>query len=104
MEMKPPEKEVAVRLARLHARAQGIALGLILAGGIFIATNWLVIKGGETVGPHLGLLGQYFIGYDVTFLGSLVGAAYGFVLGFVIGYVITLLYNFFASRRDTRLP
>ena len=44
----------------------------ILALGLFIATNWLVIKGGERVGPHLQLLSQYFIGYRVTFLGSFI--------------------------------
>jgi len=67
--------------------------------GVFIATNILVLKGGEVVGPHLALLGQYFIGYRVTFLGSLIGLAYGLVIGFGIGYGVAFLYNWIAALR-----
>jgi hypothetical protein len=47
----------------LNAKVVGLVLGILFALGIFVATNWLVIKGGERVGPHLQLLSQYFIGY-----------------------------------------
>ena len=74
----------------------GVALALI----IFVATNWLVVVGGyvddhgETVvGPHLALLGNFFIGYRVTFLGSIVGAFYGFAVGSIIGAAIGTIYN-----------
>ena len=46
------------------------------------------------VGPHLSLLGQFFIGYQVTFVGSLIGLAYGFVTGFLVGYCGARIYNF----------
>ena len=36
----------------LNAKAMGLALGLICALFIFIATNWLVLKGGNPVGPR----------------------------------------------------
>ena len=94
------EKLAIVRLARLRAMAVGISLGLIFALSIFVATNWLVIKGGERIGPHLALLGEYFIGYKVTFLGSFIGAAYGAVVGFVLGYIVARLYNTFADQRS----
>jgi ABC-type dipeptide/oligopeptide/nickel transport system permease subunit len=68
--------------------------------GIFVATNWLVIKGGERVGPHLQLLSQYFIGYKVTFIGSLIGAAYGFALGTLCGALVGWIYNKIASFRN----
>ena len=73
-----------------------------LVGGlvIFVATNWLVLKGGPVVGPHLGLLGQFFIGYRVTFLGSFIGFAYGFVSGFLAGYFVATVYNLVVARRD----
>jgi hypothetical protein len=82
---------------RLRANAQGIALGAVLGLGIFLATNFLVLKGGERVGEHLSLLSQYFVGYRVTFLGSLVGALYGFSLGYVLGYVNARIYNRFSK-------
>jgi hypothetical protein len=94
------ESLVSVRLMRLNATVQGVVLGLIAGLGIFIATNWLIIKGGPVVGPHLALLGQFFIGYRVTFVGSLIGFAYGFVLGFCVGYGVASVYNRLADIRQ----
>ncbi|PYM90312.1 MAG: hypothetical protein DME04_23200 [Candidatus Rokuibacteriota bacterium] len=94
------ESLVSVRLMRLNATVQGVVVGLIAGLGIFIATNWLIIKGGPVVGPHLALLGQFFIGYRVTFVGSLIGFAYGFVLGFCVGYGVARAYNWLADLRQ----
>jgi len=81
------------RLLRVSAAVHGIVTGVVVGLGIFIATNWLVLKGGRVVGPHLALLSQFFIGYRVSFVGSLIGFGYGCVLGFVVGYAIAWLYN-----------
>ena len=75
---------VLTRLLRLNAIMQGVVTGIVAGLGIFIATNWLVLKGGDVVGPHLGLLGHFFIGYKVSFVGSFIGFAYAFVTGFLI--------------------
>ena len=88
-----PEDKLFSGVLLLNAKVVGLAMGLILALGIFVATNWLVIKGGERVGPHLILLSQYFIGYKVTFIGSLIGAAYGFALGTISGALMGWIYN-----------
>lgn len=91
----PPPNEVELHRAiqRLNERAWGIAVGLLCGLGLFIATNILVIRGGPNVGQHLGLLGQYFPGYRVTFVGSIIGFVYLFVLGYVLGRVIGAVYN-----------
>ena len=94
------ESLVLTRLMRLNATVQGVVTGLIVGLAIFIATNWLIIKGGPVVGPHLALLGQFFIGYRVTFVGSLIGFAYGFVLGFCVGYGVARAYNWLADLRQ----
>lgn len=91
---------VRVQIIRMKARSAGIVTGALLAIGLFVATNWLVLKGGHDVGRHLKLLGQYFVGYQVTFLGSIVGAAYAFALGFLCGYVLARMYNWLAGMRD----
>ena len=96
---KALEEILVSRLLRLNASVLGLVSGILLGGGLFIATNWLVLKGGEVVGPHLELLGQYLIGYRVTFGGSFVGLAYGFVVGYVGGYVVAILYNWFVDLR-----
>ena len=103
--MTPPESrsrddQLLRATLRLNSKLLGIMLGLLAALGVFLATNFLVLKGGPldasgkpVVGPHLVLLSQYFVGYRVTFVGSLIGAAYGFGLGFVTGALIGWLYN-----------
>ena len=97
---KPPEEVVLARIMRLNATLHGIVTGLVLGLGLFVATNWLVLKDGDVVGPHLGLLGHFFIGYRVTLAGSFVGLAYGFASGFVIGYAVARLYNWLVNLRE----
>jgi len=96
------ESLVLTRLMRLNATVQGVVTGLIAGLTVFIATNWLIIKGGPVVGPHLALLGQFFIGYRVTFVGSLIGFAYGFVLGFGVAYGVARMHNWLADVRERR--
>jgi hypothetical protein len=94
------EPALAVRILRLEALVQGVAWGLVAGLALFLATNFLVLKGGRVVGPHLSLLRQFFIGYEVTFVGSLIGFAYAFACGFVAGYFVSLVYNRVVRRRS----
>ena len=87
------EEKLFTGVLRFNAKALGFVLGLLCGLAIFVATNWLVIKGGDTVGPHLGLLSQYFIGYRVSFSGSIIGFFYGFAVGTLSGAFIGWLYN-----------
>lgn len=80
-------------ILRLNGRAWGIALGLLLGGGLFLATIVLVVKGGPEVGQHLNLLSVFFPGYRVTVLGSLIGFVYAFVLGYALGRLVGTVYN-----------
>jgi hypothetical protein len=96
------EDIVLAHLVRLNAKVQGVVTGLVAGLVIFVATNWLILKGGEVVGPNLALLGQFFIGYRVTFMGSLIGFAYGFAGGFVAGYLVAGLYNWFVELKERR--
>lgn len=89
----PEEEALQAALVRLNARAWGIAMGILLGGGLFIATNVLVLKGGPNVGQHLQLLRVFLPGYSVTFLGSLVGFVYLFVIGYILGRLIGVVYN-----------
>ena len=94
------EKIILTRLVRLNAKIHGLVTGIVLGLGLFIATNWLVLKGGKSVGRHLSLLGQFFIGYRVSFLGSFIGFLYGFICGFAVGYAIAWMYNWIADLRN----
>lgn len=108
-----PVDEEDIQLKRailsLNFRVLGIVLGFLFGAIIFIATNWLIIKGGEVgpegttvVGPHLNLLGQFFIGYSVTFIGSIIGFLYGFAVGTITGAILAALYNAITGFRQSR--
>jgi hypothetical protein len=99
---KSDQELVLVRrtIARLRASIVAVVTGMVMGSGLFVATLWLVIKGGPTVGPNLGLLRNYYPGYSVTWVGSLVGFAYGALTGAVLGWCVAWLYNFLASRRS----
>jgi hypothetical protein len=98
---QPPASSTAVSedelikraVLRLNGNVLGLVIGSLGALAIFVATNWLVLKGGEVVGPHMGLLDQFFYGYSVTFIGSLIGAAYVFIIGYISGLLIGWIYN-----------
>lgn len=88
------EEEILEKaVIRLNAKLLGTVFGLILGFGLFAATMILVIKGGPNPGEHLGLLSQFFPGYSITFVGSMVGFLYAFVVGFAIGAVVGAVYN-----------
>jgi len=106
-EVKRKEEKLFSGVMRLNSKIIGLVLGLLVGLILFIATNWLVIMGGHTtldgeivVGPHLGLLGQFLIGYKVSFLGSFIGFAYGFALGSLAGSSISWIYNLFVHFRN----
>jgi len=83
----------------LNAKVFGLTLGIVCGLALFLATNWLVLKGGRPVGPHLSLLSQYFIGYRVSFVGSFIGFFYGFAVGTLCGSLMGWMYNRIAALR-----
>jgi len=94
------EEKLLRAVVILNAKVLGLILGIVLGLVIFIATNWLVLKGpqpgpsGEYVlGPHMQLLSQFFIGYSVSFWGSVIGFIYGFAVGTIGGSLIGWIYN-----------
>jgi len=99
-ESRPEEEKLFRGVLLLNAKVLGLVLGITLALVVFVATNWLVIKGGEHVGRHLQLLSQYFLGYRVSFIGSLIGAAYGFTIGTLCGALIGWIYNWIVAFRN----
>lgn len=101
------EERLLKGILRLNTRFLGLILGLLTGFAVFVATNWLLIKGGHitadgeyVVGPHLQLLSQFFIGYRVSFFGSIIGFLYGFALGSLAGSAIGVIYNKIVDIRE----
>ena len=88
-------EDVLVRsFARIDKLAFASAVGSVAGLLIFLATMWLVVKGGAVVGPNLQLLGQYFTGYTVSVKGAFIAFGYSFFWGFLFGWLFAYLRNF----------
>lgn len=99
--MNANREEIVLRqaVARLQAGILAVTFGMVSGFGLFVATAWLLIRGGPDVGRTLGLLGNYFPGYRVTWPGSLLGLVYGALVGAVVGWSIGWIYNRVADLR-----
>lgn len=100
----------AQAFARLDRLAFGLSTGAMTGLILALATIVLALKGGDVVGPRLGLLIHYFPGYTVTLAGSLLGLGYGFLTGFITGWgfaffrnLTVFLYTALIQRRAERL-
>jgi hypothetical protein len=92
--------ELQRAVARLRASVMAVTFGLAGGATLFVATAWLLIRGGEPVGPHLALLNNFFPGYSVTWLGAPIGFCYGALVGAALGWILARVYNSIADRRD----
>jgi hypothetical protein len=86
--------------ARLHRMTLCVTLAVIGGSSIFLLTAVLLLKGGDSVGPHLALLGQFFPGYTVSWIGSLVGFLWGALLGGILGFIFGSVYNRVVDLRN----
>jgi hypothetical protein len=92
-------EELHRAVARLRASVMAVVFGGVGGTGLFVATVWLLIRGGPVIGPHLGLLGEYFPGYHVTWPGAVVGFFYGAVTGALLGWSVAWVYNLVVDSR-----
>lgn len=95
------DRELIVRaVARLRAGILAVTFAAVGGCGLFVATAWLLVRGGANVGQHLSLVGIYFPGYRVTWPGAVVGFFWGAVAGAVLGGSLAWLYNRLAFRHE----
>ncbi|REK08480.1 MAG: hypothetical protein DWQ36_08905 [Acidobacteria bacterium] len=99
--MTRQREEIILRraVARLRAAVMAVTFGATGGAALFLATAWLLLRGGENVGQHLGLLRNYLPGYSVTWGGAVLGLAYGVVLGGIAGASLAWTYNRIADLR-----
>jgi hypothetical protein len=88
-----PEEIIEAAFARLDPLALGIAVGVVSGLVLFVMTAVLLLKREEPVGPTLTLLGQYFFGFKVTWVGAFVGLVEAGISGFTLAYFGAWLRN-----------
>ena len=82
--------------AKMDVPALTIAIGLLFAISLFLATAILLLQSVPAdypVGPHLSALADYLPGYSVSWSGTLVGALYGFLFGALAGFAAAVYWN-----------
>ena len=94
------EQALLEEVIRVNRNVLGLTLGILFGFGLLLATNILVLKGGQHVGANLQLLNQFFPGYRVTLSGSFLGLIYGFAVGYVSGWIIASVYNWVVLLRN----
>lgn len=92
--------DISRTISRIQARMLALACAVVFGVGLFVMTAWLLIKGGEDVGAHLQLLRYYFIGYSVSWPGSVIGFFYGALLGGIVGWTVGKIYNAVVNWRQ----
>ena len=98
-----PEEELVIRsIAHLRAGIMAIVFAVLAGTGLAIATVWLLLRGGPNVGEHLGLLGNYFLGYSVSWSGAIIGFLWAGAVGALFGWLTAWVYNWVAGRRISR--
>ncbi len=80
---------------KLSAKGLGLSLGILWGLSVFLATLWIIWRGG---GATLQKLSQFYLGYSVTLGGAIVGLIWGFVDGLIVGALIAVLYNAFVGK------
>jgi hypothetical protein len=91
---------IQTAIVRLRSRVLAMIFGMLGGAGLFVATAWLLIRQGLTVGLHLNLLSNYFPGYSVTWPGAFIGFFYGALFGAIIGWSMAWVYNQVADKRS----
>jgi hypothetical protein len=87
------EEVLAAAFARYDPLALGAAVGIVSGVGLFLATALVLLQAPGDQGGMLALLGQYLLGYEVSWAGAasgLIGAGIG---GFAFGWLIARTIN-----------
>ncbi len=85
--------QLARAFGRLDPTALAVALGTVTGLGLFIATLVLVLREGSRVGLHLGRLGYFLPGYQVTWPGAFVGLVEAALVGAALGALLASAWN-----------
>ncbi len=96
-----PNERALIRgaVVRMRARIMATVFATVGGTGVFVATAWLVLRGGADVGKHLSLLRHYFPGYSVTWLGAFIGFFWGALFAGALGFAVAWIYNQVVERR-----
>jgi protoporphyrinogen oxidase len=103
VEVDPLLDVVRAAFAKYDPVALGVALGALSGFGLFFMTAVLVIAGGTDVGKNLKLLGNYFLGFEVSWSGAFLGLAEAGLAGFAFGVLLAKAINMTVGLHERAL-
>ena len=80
---------------KINTKALAISAGITWGLAIFLLTVWFLVMGYN--GNLLAKLGSIYLGYSVSWVGTIIGFVYGFADGLIGGALLGCLYNKFAK-------
>ena len=86
------EKRLLDAAIRFNRAVIALVMGVVSGGSLWLATAFLLLKGGSNAGAHLGTLEIFFPGYSMTWRGAWIGFAWGFLFGAVSGAAVYAAY------------
>lgn len=97
-ESTPAARQPMDATFHIDGKYLGVAAGAVVALGLIVTTNWLVIRGTADESVHAMLLVNYLPGYSVSFIGSIIGAVELFAVVFVLSLIFSGVYNRLAFK------
>jgi hypothetical protein len=92
-DLRAEDRLLKIAVMRLRSRALAVVFAMLGGTSLFVATAWLLVRGGHDVGLHLGLLGAFLPGYTVSWPGAFLGLFYGALIGGGVGWSVAQIYN-----------
>ena len=85
-------RSATLLFAPLDKRAFGVAIG-VATGLVIFAVTAIDLSMHSSPWLGLGLLGEYLLGYTVSWAGAFVGLLWGFAVGFCAGWFVAFVRN-----------
>lgn len=81
---------------KLNVKAFALTCGIFWAVSVFLITWWIIVLYGASGAPTR--LGLFYLGYNVSAIGSIIGLIWGFFDGLISGAIFAWLYNLLGER------
>ena len=81
---------------RLNVKSFALTCGIIWGLGLFVGTWWIIAFDGVT--EEITFLGRFYLGYNISPLGSIVGLIWAFLDALIGGAIFAWLYNLITTR------
>lgn len=82
---------------KLNVSAFALTTGLMWGLGLFLLTWWIIAFNGIT--GEATFIGQVYLGYSISPLGSIIGLIWALIDGLIGGALFAWIYNSIASKK-----